>query len=406
MCLISCFPSGTKKYSDDVIKYIKSGAASNTCGSGFMFKRSGSNIIGVRKGYFNVDDLLNEYKTLKFKDEDEIVVHHRIATSGKTNDLNTHPFVISQDLNTCTTVNGDFTLPCLAHNGVFGDYTVRGSDYSDTCHFTREFMAIPEVNMLLERDLDLFKKIFKENIGTWNKVAVLSPYSGLKMIGNFTEDNGYYHSNGGYKSRIYDAGGSSFREKEVLSCSTNNRINNNVKLLNSPSSRVISPRNLSISDFEITPSNFDHFLYVKKTSSQHKGLSLATAYVIPDYDEAAEASGLVTLVEYCEHITGSKSGIVLKIDDFYQNCWFCPRKKTYGTYLTYQKLLKEVGNNPSQSKMKKLQKAIGNAKRKETTAFKDMNDIDVRGLKIYYNHISNKKYGTIPFANKTEAINN
>ncbi len=164
-------------------------------------------------------------------------------------------------------------------------------------------------------------------------------------------------------------------------------------------------KNFTWMDFEITSRNFDHFVYLKKATSQNNSLSGATPYIVLSYDKLAEKSDLITLVEYGTHLNGKTgTGIVLRSNDFYNNCFYVPKKSKLDSYKTYSRLVKELGVNPSQSKLKKLFKAIGNARGKEYTNFKDLKDINVDGLRIYYNIINLRKSSDL-LATAEEAIN-
>ena len=44
-----------------------------------------------------------------------------------------------------------------------------------------------------------------------DKIALLFPDRDLELIGKWVEDNGYFHSNTGYKSYTFDRGGISTR---------------------------------------------------------------------------------------------------------------------------------------------------------------------------------------------------
>lgn len=209
MCVISVLPKGTEKHTKQVENFIESGFWSNTQGSGFMWKRNGQNKIGISKGYFSLDALQKAYKDMKFNEDDEVVVHHRIGTSGNKDSFNTHPFYIHKDINTCVKTDGFEKLPALCHNGVFsyskiGKYMTTG--YSDTVAFANKVMTMPGLLELLKDNTETFKAVMDDIIDT-DKVAYLFPDRDLIMIGSFIADNGYYHSNMGYKRYTHNVGG-------------------------------------------------------------------------------------------------------------------------------------------------------------------------------------------------------
>lgn len=197
MCVIIVADKGTSKTSELFYTYIRTGATTNDDGLGFAYRKEGENKIFLSKGYFKVEELISDLTKSDLKDADELIVHCRIRTSGKVNDVNCHPFVISDKMDEIIMLNGETDKPVLAHNGGFSDYTYNSSDFSDTYHFTRQVMSIPEVYALLKRDQATFEQLFKPIIN-YNKIAILDPQTGIKLIGYFTIDaNGWQYSNSG-----------------------------------------------------------------------------------------------------------------------------------------------------------------------------------------------------------------
>lgn len=202
MCLISILPKGTAKYSDKVTEFIENGFYANSSGSGFMYKKNGENFVYIKKGYFNLEKLLADLKEANLKDDDELVIHHRIRTSGLSNNLNTHPFVVSTNHDEVITLDGKVDKPCLAHNGVFSvdKYEKLNPNFSDTYAFTRYIMANVNVLNLFKTEDEIFETIADKFIG-YNKIVLLFPDRDLVTYGRFEEDEGYLHSNDGYKNR-------------------------------------------------------------------------------------------------------------------------------------------------------------------------------------------------------------
>lgn len=48
-----------------------------------MHKKEGEYFVHVEKGFFKFDELMAAIEKANLKDEDELVIHHRIGTSGK-----------------------------------------------------------------------------------------------------------------------------------------------------------------------------------------------------------------------------------------------------------------------------------------------------------------------------------
>lgn len=212
MCLVSGCPKGTLKKGDKVINFIKEGFGSNRDGSGYMFKRNGEHTITIKKGFFHdVSKLIDSILKEELTEDDELVIHHRIGTSGLVTNENCHPFVISKEHEECSATHIVTDKPCLAHNGYIRNVTkfmAINPDFSDTYAFARYIMTINEFQDLLYSDKDMFLNYVEEWAGR-TKVAFLHPNHDMVKIGEFNEDEGYFHSNIGYKTYTYDKGGSS-----------------------------------------------------------------------------------------------------------------------------------------------------------------------------------------------------
>lgn len=212
MCLISNCPKGTKKDSEEVLAFIRSGAESNGMGSGYMFKRNGEKLITVKKGFFDIEKLIESLLLDKLTEDDELSIHHRISTSGLVNDLNTHPFVVSRSHNEIIATDITIEKPCLVHNGIFKNIDkleAQNPEFSDTYAFTRYIMSQKECLDTFKSDLKDFEIKLKDIVG-WSKLTLLLPDMDMIMFGDFQLCNGYYHSNNGYKTKTYDRGGSSY----------------------------------------------------------------------------------------------------------------------------------------------------------------------------------------------------
>jgi len=209
MCVISVLPKGKEKNGKVVEDFISSGYQSNTQGSGFMWKKANSNRVGVSKGYFNLEQLLKSYKKMKFTIDDEVVVHHRIGTSGNKDAANTHPFYLHEDITICTKTESLENLIAVCHNGVFSSSKITKymtSGYSDTVAFANKYMTQPGLIELLIHNSKTFETVTSDFVDG-DKLCFLFPDRDLLMIGNYIEDDGYYHSNMGYKRYTQNVGG-------------------------------------------------------------------------------------------------------------------------------------------------------------------------------------------------------
>lgn len=213
MCIISALPSGKEKNNEKTRKFITSGFNCNRDGSGYMYKRRNSNIVTINKGFFNIEELLQAIEDEKLEVEDELVVHHRISTAGKVSKENCHPFVLSKTHTETAATKISVSKPCLVHNGHFSKlsyYQNLDRDFSDTYAFSRYILSNPKLREIMETDEDLFDTLTEHIIGS-SKVCIIYPEKNRPMylLGDFIEDDGYYHSNTGYCRQTYDRGGSS-----------------------------------------------------------------------------------------------------------------------------------------------------------------------------------------------------
>lgn len=214
MCLISISPKGTDKYSEFFLKALKTGSISNTDGMGFAYKKHNEERIFISKGYFTIKTLTDALKECNLEENDELIVHQRIGTSGKVDAENCHPFVISDKQEEIITTDGFIEKPIVAHNGIFYDFSIKHSIFSDTYHFVHLMLSYPHISNFLKEDVEGFENLLNTlGILSNNKLALLYPDKGLVVTSGFTSDNGYLFSNKGYVSYGYrNVGG---REEEV-----------------------------------------------------------------------------------------------------------------------------------------------------------------------------------------------
>ena len=341
MCLISVCPKGTPKYTDEVKEFIQNGFNSNKDGSGFMYKKEGEYFVHVEKGFFKFDELMAAIEKANLKDEDELVIHHRIGTSGKVSKENTHPFVISHVHETVCSISIKTNKACLVHNGYFSDiyeYMSKNPDFSDTYAFTRYIM--PNVIDFYVQETKMFKKAFLGIVGT-SKICVLFPYRNLVMMGNFTEDNGYFHSNGGYKNwRHRDVGG-----VEATAFTVAGGTNSGTLSAVAVASRKLTlaqgkqPVVLNAHVIDINKFNYHHFVYMANNSYDTE------VYSIHKFDD----SDAVTL----EDTNSSRkiSKIITK-KSLYSYYSFYPKKQYEPFYNEYTVLLARL--TPSKNSFKKI----------------------------------------------------
>lgn len=378
MCLVSVCPKGTVKFSEKVEAFIRQGANSNRDGSGFMFKRNGTNIIEVRKGYFNIEDLISDLKALDLKEEDELAIHHRIGTSGLVSKENTHPFVCSDEHNEVCATNISIDKPALVHNGMFQIYKYMklNPDFSDTYAFSRYIMGNKNIMNIYNEDRELFTDIFGSLIG-YNKICILFPDKDLQMIGNFLEDEGYFHSNSGYKSYVYNRGGvetRNSRDWESDSCGISIRSKKERTVETETMTFPISKSDLgslgifdNVNDdntifhlnsgvIDINDDNYHHFCYIKKSNFNIRLINKDTVFFIKNFNKDAVYQ---TIHYHGDSKTVLNSMITEKIID---ECYYLPiGTHNVKMYRDYYKLY-TMCIKPTKNGIKALEKSLSNPK--------------------------------------------
>ncbi len=398
MCLISVCKKGTIKYSQAVTDFIKSGFACNTDGSGFMFKRHGETTITVEKGFFDVNCLLESIEKYKLKEEDELVIHHRIGTSGKVIPENTHPFVISKKHSEVAALHIVTEKPCLVHNGYFSKLTYYmdlDKDYSDTYAFSRYIMSNPFVLDLLDKDEKLFETLTDSIIST-SKVAILYSDKDIKLIGHFIETDGYYHSNSGYcrqntsgyggydhesfsegfaYNHSVDKNWEDWYEKRRLAAierNSHNRLllespavtrnsHNRSYEVNNATNQVTEKHRLALrldnSTINITNKNCHHFQFLlKKDYEFYKASNFDANLGITDN---FDPSSLTTALRYPNSINiGPREyQLARSTKTLLEDCYYIPKLSYYPAYKQLLQLAVEV-SDPGKKTYKKLAKML------------------------------------------------
>lgn len=187
MCIAIVKPIGTT-ISDE---HLRNSAASNRDGGGYAFVEADGKML-VRKGYFNVDKFIEDYRA----DEERLgatspaLIHFRISTGGGVSVDNCHPFL--------------FKHGALIHNGWFF------SGYGDKSD-TRLLMEDIGEHLTKAR-VESNKKELGEHFGMNNKVAILFRDRTVSIINEErgTWEEGVWYSNTTFRrsvmSTYYGAG--------------------------------------------------------------------------------------------------------------------------------------------------------------------------------------------------------
>jgi hypothetical protein len=193
MCVIAYKPRGIKVMDKTVLESCWN---SNSDGAGMAWYDHEAQMWQVRKGYMTWKKFWKAYKSQNFTDDDIVVCHFRISTSGLKDGGNTHPFPVIED---CVAMR-EMSYACdsiLFHNGVVG----RGEgDFSDTMIHIRDYIA-PIVDKLgtHEKMPLIFTKLL-EGASRW----ILTKGDKLWRFGNtWHDENGWLFSNLTFKPSTY-----------------------------------------------------------------------------------------------------------------------------------------------------------------------------------------------------------
>lgn len=338
MCVISVLPKGKSKYGDNITKFITNGFNNNHHGSGFMYKKNKSNIVNISKGYNSLNNLLEDLEKLKLTENDELVIHHRIGNVGAIDDSNTHPFPCVNDEQLLSTLKIGVKLPCLVHNGTFQnliEFKGLNPTKSDTYAFARYIMSNDNILSILKTDSDYFKTVFQSILAN-AKLCFLFPDRDLLMLGSFIEDDGYYHSNMGYKNEYIDWGGYNYNNLPTHSSKDNNQTkptlntvlhNYNKECINS----ILDKPTLTLSgkQIEINEFNYDKFVYTLKNPSHYL---YDKVFVLKSLDKDSE-----TQLLHCERM-----GLCKKLSDIYKEFDIIPYNKYRDYYREYLILQRDL----------------------------------------------------------------
>lgn len=181
MCIAMLTLPGAVVPKDRLVRYF----GRNRDGGGFAYIHPRTGEVEIEKGFFRVGEFIEAYDKMIERGVHQnhpMLIHARIATMGKVNRDNCHPFRIR---------NG-----ALIHNGsLFSDYSGRESERSDTRIFAAQLH-----NILTYEEVKQNIKRVSDAVGSYNKVAML--YDGGDYL-ILNEDKGTWHERVWY-SNAYD----------------------------------------------------------------------------------------------------------------------------------------------------------------------------------------------------------
>lgn len=168
MCIAVVVPKGLT-LSDKVLSNCWE---NNSDGAGFMYAEDG--VLHVQKGFMTFKSFLEAYEPHKSKGG---VLHFRIKTHGALNEINTHPFIVDDNL-------------AFVHNGVISDFGCK--DFSDTWHFNENVIKLIREQFSNFLSVKPIKELIGKRIG-WSKLAFLDNLGNTTII---NEDKGEMSSDG------------------------------------------------------------------------------------------------------------------------------------------------------------------------------------------------------------------
>jgi hypothetical protein len=186
MCLAVYKPAGVLP---DWEAY-REGFRCNSHGAGFAVVDSGN--VLVHKGFFTFDEFREALLPVGDK---QAAIHFRLATHGKTDRDNCHPFLVRPDL-------------ALIHNGILPIQCNLNAAMSDTWHYA-ELILRP----LAERDPDFFVRpelVFLGSAAITGSKFVFLRGDGTHAIWN--EDDGHWDDDAWWSNRSYQSWGYYRRE--------------------------------------------------------------------------------------------------------------------------------------------------------------------------------------------------
>lgn len=136
MCVIAVKKQGVKVPEDEVLETC---FKNNKDGAGFMYLGEDGEVF-IRKGFMTWDEFKEVHDKHKFTDNDTVVYHFRIATTGSVSPENTHPFPISKDMKDLKTTEIETSVG-ITHNGIVAKYGDKKADISDTQDFVQKILS-------------------------------------------------------------------------------------------------------------------------------------------------------------------------------------------------------------------------------------------------------------------------
>lgn len=180
MCVIVVKPADVSLTKREIKKCWKD----NPHGGGFMYTAHGK--LQVVKGFFTFRTFYSAFRCAERSfPMSTFVLHMRIATSGKLDEPNCHPFYVNRNI-------------AVAHNGIFSDWTDHTSEFSDTFWFTHNILAkLPEDFFYNQAMIDLLE----DYCGFSSKLVLLNSDGDVQIV---NETLGVWHKGRWFSNDVLD----------------------------------------------------------------------------------------------------------------------------------------------------------------------------------------------------------
>lgn len=183
MCIIAVKPQGNTPLPMTILSACWD---NNPHGAGFVMYRPGHDTLLIQKGFMTLEALLDALNASAIQEQDTVIYHFRIATSGGIAPANCHPFPVSANVNDLKSL----TIACktaFVHNGVLG----KGKkDLSDT-----QLYVLKKLSRYGNLQGSI-PKIEKDTAGS--RTAILNADGQLWLTGKWVKKDGYHFSNETY----------------------------------------------------------------------------------------------------------------------------------------------------------------------------------------------------------------
>lgn len=193
MCIIAMSETGVAPLTKEILKTC---FENNKDGAGFTWYKPSEERWYIEKGFMTFDMFWPAYEAHNFTENDFVVCHFRIGTSGLMDGGNTHPFPMtaSVDKMRLTRIKTDRVV---IHNGVVGQ---GDGDASDTMVHIRDYIAPLYKYSGDPKIKNIMREYLKESSNRW----VITNKDEVMMYGTWNEhDEGWQFSNWSWKPRVY-----------------------------------------------------------------------------------------------------------------------------------------------------------------------------------------------------------